>query len=406
MEKIENYEQVKEFITAEIHNVLWIKPYLAERPFTQIYDMVVTYNVELDGEKNAVTPVTWELFRNYGVDLKEFHEAAVRNTTRIHPPVINAAEETRTSDYPNENVYVFTNREGKNAAVSILDPKVMDTVAERIGEDFFLIPSSTGELLFCDKNVYYETDLEDMVLEANENLDENSILSSGVFTLDLKEHSLVNLTDRLKNPIVQMPHLWMNWEDGKFPPIEGKDRIDVETVLWDGNPEDDERGFTQVGIYRLKDNPELEPYRNSSISELMEKGILGENYEEIIPENYDLIYVGSGDYYPDLFPYELNAGGPSPRVGDIMVFHNDGGEHFEEVYYYSEQNGFELMEHPDFVERFLEGLMDIYYGFNDKSWLDPTADMEKQEVVPEFGTEEKKPAAAIKKKPEARGPKL
>lgn len=399
MEKIENYEQVKEFITAEIHNVLWIKPYLAERPFTQIYDMVVTYNVELDGEKNAVTPVTWELFQNYGVDLKEFHEAAVRNTTRLHPPVINAAEETRTSDYPDENVYVFTNREGKNAAVSILDPKAMDTVAERIGEDFFLIPSSTGELLFCDKNVYYETDLEDMVLEANENLDKNSILSSGVFTLDLKEHSLVNLTDRLKNPMVQMPHLWMNWADGKFPPIEGKDRTELEDVLWSGIPED-ERGFKEVGIYRLKDNPELEPYRNNSISELMEKGILGENYEEIIPENYDLIYVSSGDYYPWLFPYETGDDGPSPCVGDIMVLHCTG--YSEEVYYYNEQNGFELIDHPDFLER----LMDIYFGLNDKSWLVPSTDMEKHEAVPESGTEEKKPATAIKKKPEASGPKL
>ncbi len=102
MKKIENYEQVKEFITAEIHNVLWIKPYLAERPFTQIYDMVVTYNVELDSDKNVATPVTWELFRNYGVDLKEFHEAAVRNTTRLHPPVINTLGEIRISDYLNE----------------------------------------------------------------------------------------------------------------------------------------------------------------------------------------------------------------------------------------------------------------------------------------------------------------
>lgn len=439
MKKIENYEQVKEFITAEIHNVLWIKPYLAERPFTQIYDMVVTYNVELDSDKNVATPVTWELFRNYGVDLKEFHEAAVRNTTRLHPPVINTLgeirisdylnefylkspnyrqiQEIRTSDYPNDTVYVLTNKEEKNAAVSILDPKVMDAVTKRIGEDFYFLTSSIGSLLFFDKNVYYESELEDLVManvdeylyeNVDENVDKNLyenvddlILSSGVFILDIKEHSLVNLADRLKNPIVEMPHLWMNWEDGKFPPIEGKDRTEVEEVLWNGIP-GDEQGLNQVGIYRLKNDPELELYRKSSISELMDKGILGENYEEIIPENYDLIYVGAGEYYPDLFPYELNAGGPSPRVGDIMVFHNDGGWHYEEIYYYSEQNGFELIEHPDFVERFLEGLMDIYYGFNILS----TADMEKQEVVPESSTEEKKPEAAVKKKPEARGPKL
>ena len=50
--------------------------------------------------------------------------------------------------------------------------------------------------------------------------------------------------------------------------------------------------FDRYGIYQLKDNPELDQFRFEGTASLMERGITKDNFDAIVPENYDLIYAG------------------------------------------------------------------------------------------------------------------
>lgn len=48
----------------------------------------------------------------------------------------------------------------------------------------------------------------------------------------------------------------------------------------------------RYGIYQLKDNPELDPFRFVGMDSLVKRGIAKDNLDVIVPENYDLVYVG------------------------------------------------------------------------------------------------------------------
>lgn len=48
----------------------------------------------------------------------------------------------------------------------------------------------------------------------------------------------------------------------------------------------------KYGIYQLKDSPEFVQFRFESTESLMRMGMLKDNYDEIKPENYNLVYVG------------------------------------------------------------------------------------------------------------------
>ena len=48
----------------------------------------------------------------------------------------------------------------------------------------------------------------------------------------------------------------------------------------------------KYGIYQLKDNPELNQYRFEGTGFLVQMGLLNDHYDEIKPENYELIYTG------------------------------------------------------------------------------------------------------------------
>ena len=66
-------------------------------------------------------------------------------------------------------VYVCTNESKHHGASALMYPNFMDEVADKLGGDFYIIPSSIHEtLLFPAKDVENYHDLEAMVREVNE----------------------------------------------------------------------------------------------------------------------------------------------------------------------------------------------------------------------------------------------
>ena len=48
----------------------------------------------------------------------------------------------------------------------------------------------------------------------------------------------------------------------------------------------------KYGIYQLKDNPELRDFYFAGTAELLKRGILSDDFKEIQPGNYNLVYAG------------------------------------------------------------------------------------------------------------------
>ena len=119
----------------------------------------------------------------------------------------------------------------------------------------------------------------------------------------------------------------------------------------------------KYGIYQLKDNPELRDFYFAGTAELLKIGILSDDFKEIQPENYNLVYAGEltdiqgqsqGEKLNALFEkfnidHPADYKGHSLSVSDIVVLHENGknSAHFVD--------SFGFTELPDFV-RGLEGV--------------------------------------------------
>ncbi|EOS72246.1 hypothetical protein C817_05677 [Dorea sp. 5-2] len=119
----------------------------------------------------------------------------------------------------------------------------------------------------------------------------------------------------------------------------------------------------QYGIYQLKDNPELRDFHFAGTEELLKRGILSDDFGEIQPGNYNLVYAGElSDIHGQSQREKLNAvfekfnidhpadyKGHSLSVSDVVVLHENG----ENSTHFVDSFGF--TELPDFV-RGLEGV--------------------------------------------------
>ncbi|WP_300810696.1 DUF3849 domain-containing protein [uncultured Acetatifactor sp.] len=119
----------------------------------------------------------------------------------------------------------------------------------------------------------------------------------------------------------------------------------------------------QYGIYQLKDNPGLRDFHFAGTEELLKRGILSDDFGEIQPGNYNLVYAGElSDIHGQSQREKLNAvfekfnidhpadyKGHSLSVSDVVVLHENG----ENSTHFVDSFGF--TELPDFV-RGLEGV--------------------------------------------------
>ena len=119
----------------------------------------------------------------------------------------------------------------------------------------------------------------------------------------------------------------------------------------------------KYGIYQLKDNPGLRDFHFAGTAELLKRGILSDDFREIQPGNYNLVYAGElSGIHGQSQREKLNAvfekfnidhpadyRGHSLSVSDIVVLHENG----ENSAHFVDSFGFTRL--PEFM-RALEGV--------------------------------------------------
>jgi len=108
----------------------------------------------------------------------------------------------------------------------------------------------------------------------------------------------------------------------------------------------------KYGIYQLKDSPELRDFHFAGTGELLKRHLLSDDFKEIQPGNYNLVYTGElSDIQGQTQSEKLNVlyekfnidhpadyKGHSLSVSDIVVLHEDGknSTHFVDSYGFTE----------------------------------------------------------------------
>lgn len=202
------FDKIKSRITCRIVNIELNKLFLADRPYTQMEDLAVVYDIQMGqiGNDNGFIPIKKSMQEYFGIDIKRLHYMAVGNMERLSPCICDGLinmimgfqqHSDEDKDFEknkmDESMLVLKDKNGIYGAAVVLNDKVMVSVAERLGGDFYVLPSSIHEIIVLPKDPSVDFRmLEAMVREINvTEVAPDEILSNHVYEYYAKERKLV-----------------------------------------------------------------------------------------------------------------------------------------------------------------------------------------------------------------------
>lgn len=202
-----NYDQMKDKLVMEVVSIEANAELLENVPHKEMEDMAVVYRFVLDSNDDgrATILATNQLIETMGVTPEQLHADAMENAPELKPAVIKGMSEVMAemmgmspedlammgmpTDPADEQMYVATTPDQIHGAGIIAYQDFMDKAAEKVGGDFFILPSSIHELLIVPDNGQMDLEqLQDMVREVNATqVAPEEKLTDNVYHYDSKE---------------------------------------------------------------------------------------------------------------------------------------------------------------------------------------------------------------------------
>jgi len=176
-----DYSQMKDKLVMEVVSKEANEDMLANIPHKDMEDMAVVYRFVLDSSDDgrATILATNQLIGTMGVTPEQLHADAMENAPELKPAIIKGmtemladmgmpVEEMGLEVPAQEFLYVATVEDKINGAGVLAYEGFMDQAAERVGGDFYILPSSRHEILLVPDNGEMDLQhLKDMVREVN-----------------------------------------------------------------------------------------------------------------------------------------------------------------------------------------------------------------------------------------------
>ena len=181
-----DYSQMKEKLAMEVVSAEANKDMLQNVPHQNMEDMAVVYRFLLNSDEDgrASILVTNQILDHMGVTPEQLHADALENAPQIKPAEIKGMSEVMAEMMgydqaammgivpvapEDEQMFVATVPDKVHGAGVLAYQDFMDQAAERVGGDFFILPSSIHEVLIVPDNGKMDLkELENMVKEVNE----------------------------------------------------------------------------------------------------------------------------------------------------------------------------------------------------------------------------------------------
>jgi hypothetical protein len=187
VDEITNPETAKDKIVFQLINTAQNKEMLDNMPHREFKDLSVIYRmvVKIDGEGIASTPIHHGLAETLGFTEEQMFKLAAENTKRLLPPVIKSMNDVMRDIFmkdgmppeiadmmlgempPEQQMYVISNNKGINGAVSMLYEDGLHDLAEKLGSDLYIMPSSIHEVIAVSTDMGEPNELAAMVAEIN-----------------------------------------------------------------------------------------------------------------------------------------------------------------------------------------------------------------------------------------------
>ncbi len=200
--EITNYEAMKGKLAMEVVSADRNADMLENVPHENMEDMAVVYRLILgqDSDGRSSILVTNDLMEQFGVTHEQLHEDAMVNAPEIRPSEIRGMSEVMMDmmgpgmipeiALEDEQMFVAGVSDNIHGAGVIAYPNFFEDAAEKLGGDYYVLPSSIHEVLLVrDNGEMTAKDLEAMVREVNATqVAPEEQLTDHVYHYDSKEH--------------------------------------------------------------------------------------------------------------------------------------------------------------------------------------------------------------------------
>ena len=218
LESLSDYEQMKSKLSMEVVSAEKNAELLESVPHERMEDMAVVYRFVLDqtDSGNGTILVTNQLLDQYGITKEQLRADAMENAPEIRPSEIRGMSEVMSELAPgmipevapeDEQIFVATVPDKIHGAGVIAYPNFMEDAAQKMGGDFFVLPSSIHEVLLVrDNGQMTAKELENMVKEVNATqVEPADQLTDHVYHYDSQNH-LFELADKYEERMKEAEH--------------------------------------------------------------------------------------------------------------------------------------------------------------------------------------------------------
>lgn len=175
-EQLGDYGQVKDRLVMQVIPVEPNAAILDNIPHKTIEDIAVVYRIDVSDSRHhdASILIKNQMLDQFGITPEQLHQDAVLSQIEHRPPTLKNMSEMMAEmsggfmEMEESPMWVATVEGGVNGAAVVQIPAFMDEAAEKLGGDFFVIPSSVHECLFIrDDGAFDREQLESMVQSVN-----------------------------------------------------------------------------------------------------------------------------------------------------------------------------------------------------------------------------------------------
>lgn len=199
--KIGTKEFIKDHVIMYLVNADHNKKLLESAPYIRYLDLAIMFRVVVERNNESVSSYILknEIANSIGATVQEIFKWANENTFKMFNPKCNSMLDAIKETIPEEilaemeeleelenndaNMYVATVESGVNGAVVMTNKAFLKEFADKIDDDFYILPSSVHEILLIpSSNCNDASELKTMVKDVNSTvLADEEFLSNSVY---------------------------------------------------------------------------------------------------------------------------------------------------------------------------------------------------------------------------------
>lgn len=198
-----DFANVKERVFYQLINYRLNERCFESVPHIRFHDLAIVFRVMLKQEDDGIASlkITNEMAQVWDMPVKELFRTAHANTQRLFPEKIQkvadiigklAGESVSGQMGLDIPMYVATNQLAVDGAAVILYEGLLKVFSQRIGGDFFILPSSLHEVILIPAGTEMDVqELKELVREVNRTeVDTVDILSDTVYRYDADKNRI------------------------------------------------------------------------------------------------------------------------------------------------------------------------------------------------------------------------